>query len=487
MVHIPSAAATHHIDRRIYGQFAEHLGRSIYEGVWVGAESGIANKNGIRTDVVEALRHIKVPLVRWPGGCFADEYHWLKGVGPERQPMVNTHWGGVVEPNEFGTHEYFELLNQLDAEAYINGNVGSGTVAEMHDWIEYMTLDSTAPMAELRKRHGREQPWKVEFFGVGNESWGCGGNMLPLHYANQYRQYQTYVRQYGESPVTKIACGANADDYEWTEVLMARAAEHMDGLSLHYYTIPTGDWSVKGAATQFDDYEWYETLRQTRRMEELLRRHGAIMDKYDPNKRVSLIVDEWGTWYDVEQGTNPGFLYQQNTVRDAVVAALNLNIFHRHADRVRMSNIAQMVNVLQAMLLTDGAKLVKTPTYHVFDLYTDHQDAEFVATPAAPGTTPGALGAEGDFTVSRKDGALTISATNWGLDREIDADFELPGPAADILRAQILTGPAGNSHNTFERPEEVGLSDLGVRVDGRRVRFTLPPHSVATVRVAHAE
>lgn len=487
MVHIPSAAATHRIDRRIYGQFAEHLGRSIYEGVWVGAESGIPNKNGIRSDVVDALRHIKVPLVRWPGGCFADEYHWLKGVGPDRQAMVNTHWGGVVEPNEFGTHEYFELLNQLDAEAYINGNVGSGTVAEMHDWIEYMTLDSTAPMAELRKRHGREQPWKVEFFGVGNESWGCGGNMLPLHYANQYRQYQTYVRQYGESPVTKIACGANSDDYEWTEVLMARAAEHMDGLSLHYYTIPTGEWSAKGAATEFDDYEWYETLRQTRRMEELIRRHSGIMDKYDPNKRVSLIVDEWGTWYDVEQGTNPGFLYQQNTIRDAVVAALNLNIFHRHGDRVRMTNIAQMVNVLQAMLLTDGGQLVKTPTYHVFDLYTDHQDAEFVATPTTPGTTPGALGAQGDFTVSRKDGALTISATNWGLGHELEADFQLPGNATDVLRAQVLTGPAATSHNTFERPDEVALADLAVRVDGGRVRFTLPPHSVATVRVAHAE
>ncbi|HVL63055.1 MAG TPA: alpha-L-arabinofuranosidase C-terminal domain-containing protein [Microbacterium sp.] len=487
MVHIPSAAATHRIDRRIYGQFAEHLGRSIYEGVWVGADSGIPNKNGIRTDVVDALRHIKVPLVRWPGGCFADEYHWLKGVGTDRQPMVNTHWGGVVEPNEFGTHEYFELLNQLDAEAYINGNVGSGTVAEMHDWIEYMTLDSTAPMAELRKRHGREQPWKVEFFGVGNESWGCGGNMLPLHYANQYRQYQTYVRQYGETPVSKIACGANSDDYEWTEVLMARAADHMDGLSLHYYTIPTGEWGAKGSATEFGDYEWYETLRQTRRMEELLRRHSGIMDKYDPNKRVSLIVDEWGTWYDVEQGTNPGFLYQQNTIRDAVVAALNLNIFHRHADRVRMTNIAQMVNVLQAMLLTDGGQLVKTPTFHVFDLYTDHQDAEFVATPSAPGTTPGALGGQGEFTVSRKDGALTISATTWGLGQELEADFELPGTATDVLRAQILTGPAPTSHNTFERPEEVALTDLDVRVDGRRVRFTLPAHSVATVRVAHAE
>ncbi|WP_434810997.1 alpha-N-arabinofuranosidase [Microbacterium sp. bgisy189] len=477
MIRIDAATATHQIDRRIYGQFAEHLGRCVYEGLWVGEDSPIAHHNGIRTDVIAALRHIKVPLVRWPGGCFADEYHWLKGVGDDRQPMVNTHWGGVVEPNTFGTHEYFELLNQLDAEAYINGNVGSGTVAEMHDWIEYMTLDSTAPMAELRKRHGREQPWKVEFFGVGNESWGCGGNMLPLHYANQYRQYQTYVRKYGAEPIAKIACGANSDDYEWTDVLMARAADHMDGLSLHYYTLPTGEWSVKGAATGFDDHAWHETLRQTRRMDELITRHSGIMDRYDPAKRVSLIVDEWGTWYDVEEGTNPGFLYQQNTQRDALVAAINLNIFHRHGDRVRMANIAQMVNVLQAMILTDGAAMVTTPTYHVFDLYTDHQDATFIPT------ARGALGADGELTVSGKDGAITLSAANTSLTTEIEAEFEFTEPVDEVLRAQLLAPAAPGDHNTFETPDAVALTDLTVSVDGRRVSFTLPPHAVATVRV----
>ncbi|GAA2982912.1 alpha-N-arabinofuranosidase [Microbacterium terrae] len=480
MIDLSASASTHRIDRRVYGQFAEHLGRCIYEGVWVGADSGIPNKNGIRTDVVDALRHIKVPLVRWPGGCFADEYHWLKGVGDERQPMVNTHWGGVVESNEFGTHEYFELLDQLDAEAYINGNVGSGTVAEMQDWVEYMTLDHTAPMAELRKRHGREQPFKLEFFGVGNESWGCGGNMLPLHYANQYRQFQTYVRNYGDNRISKIACGANSDDYEWTEVLMARAAGHMDGLSLHYYTLPTGDWDAKGSATDFDEHGWYETIRQTRRMDELLTRHSAIMDTYDPAKRVSLIVDEWGTWYDVEQGTNPGFLYQQSTMRDALVAALNLNIFHRHGARVRMANIAQMVNVLQAMLLTDGSRMVKTPTYHVFDLYSDHQDADFVGL---PGGGAGAFDSHGDVTVSRKDGALTISTANWHLERGIDAAFDLPANVTEVLRAEVLTSAAPTVHNTFDAPDAVRPVELPVRIDGRTLRFELPPRSVATVRV----
>lgn len=473
-------APTHHIDRRIYGQFAEHLGRSVYEGLWVGADSAIPNHNGIRSDVVAALRGIKVPVVRWPGGCFADEYHWLKGVGPDRQPMVNTHWGGVVESNEFGTHEYFELLNQLDAEAYINGNVGSGTVAEMQDWIEYMTLESTSPMAELRKRHGREQPWKVEFFGVGNENWGCGGNMLPLYYANQYRQFQTYVRNYGDSKIAKVACGSNAEDYEWTEVLMARAAQHMDALSLHYYTIPTGQWGTKGSALDFDDHGWAETLRQTRRMDELIRQHSAIMDRFDPAKRVGMFVDEWGTWYDVEEGTNPGFLYQQSTVRDAVVAAINFNIFHRHADRVRMANIAQMVNVLQSMILTDGARMLTTPTYHAFDLYTDHMDAQYLDIPR------GALGGLAEATASVKDGAVTVSATNTSLDRAVDVEFELPQRITEVLRAQVLASSAPTAHNTFDRPDDVKLVDLEVTIDGSRVRYVLPPHSVSTVRLGQS-
>ncbi len=419
--------------------------------------------------------------MRWPGGCFADEYHWLKGVGPERQSMVNTHWGGVVEPNTFGTHEYFELLDQLDAEAYINGNVGSGTVPEMADWVEYMTLDTGSPMAELRKRHGRDQAFRLEFFGVGNESWGCGGNMLPLHYANLYRQYQTYVRKYGEHPISKIACGANADDYEWTEVLMARAAGHMDGLSLHYYTLPTGEWDVKGAATGFDDRAWHETIRRTRFMDELLTKHGAIMDRHDPARRVGLIVDEWGTWYDVEPGTETGFLYQQNTIRDAVAAAINLHIFHKHGSRVRMANIAQMVNVLQSMLLTDGPRLVKTPTYHVFDLYSDHQDAEWVDA-AADDVDPFL-----DWTVSRKDGAYTIGLVNTGLEREASVALRLPAAIADVVSARVIIGETSDAHNTFDAPDAVSpVAFSGYQVQGDIVTVTLPPRAVASLRVKAA-
>jgi alpha-L-arabinofuranosidase len=487
MITIAEGARPHRIDRRIYGQFAEHLGRCIYEGLWVGEESSIPHRNGIRSDVVAALRAIKVPLVRWPGGCFADEYHWQRGIGPrsERATMVNTHWGGVVESNAFGTHEYFELLHQLDAEAYISGNVGSGTVAEMRDWVEYITLDGTSPMADLRKRHGRQQPWRLEFFGVGNESWGCGGNMTAPYYADQYRQFQTYVRQHGEFPISKIACGPNDDNYAWTETLMANAGPLMDGLSLHYYTIPSGRWDAKGSATDFDEAEWHDTIRRTRKMATLLEQHSAVMDRHDPAKRVALIVDEWGTWYDPMPGTNPGFLHQQNTIRDAVVAALNFNMFHRHADRVRMTNIAQMVNVLQAMLLTDGPAMIRTPTYWAFDLYTDHQDAWFVDAQPAAGDAPGTIGAHGDYTVSWKDGVYTISITNAGLDADIQADVELPARINDVRSARILSGPTATSHNTFDSPETVQPADFeGFKVEGSRLRLTVPARSIVTIRVA---
>ncbi|HKP08048.1 MAG TPA: alpha-L-arabinofuranosidase C-terminal domain-containing protein [Microbacterium sp.] len=474
----------HRIDRRIYGQFVEHLGRGVYEGLWVGEESDIPNKNGLRSDAIAALRHIRVPLVRWPGGCFADDYAWMNGVGPERRAMVNTNWGDVIDPSTFGTHEFFELLHQLDAEAYVNGNVGSGTVAEMRDWIEYMTLAAGTPMADLRARHGREQPFRVAYFGVGNESWGCGGNMTALHYANLYRQYQTYVRDYGDDHIAKVACGADSDDYQWTEVLMARAATMMDGLSVHYYTRPTGQWDTKGSATDFDERDWTATVEQARRMDEILTRHRRIMDRFDPAQRISLIVDEWGTWYDRDPQYPRGSLYQQSTVRDAVTAALTLNIFHRHGARVRMANIAQMVNVLQAMLLTDGPALVTTPTYHVFDLYTDHHDADAVQTQGAAGDRPGRIGLDGDYTVSRTGDDYAISVTNTSPRQSLAASFELPGAVRDVVRAQFVEAARITSLNTFADPGQVRLADLtGCRVSGSRLEFELPPHSVATVRV----
>ena len=357
------------INKEIYGHFSEHLGRCIYEGIYVGEDSPIPNKNGMRTDVVEALKHIRIPVLRWPGGCFADEYHWKDGIGPKetRKKMINTHWGGVVEDNSFGTHEFFELCEQLDCEAYVNGNLGSGTVQEMSEWVEYITFEGVSPMADLRKKNGHEKPWKLDFFGVGNENWGCGGNMNPDFYANEYRRYQTYVRNYHpDYPIHKVCCGANVDDYEWTSEVLKTTHNHclkelhgnMDGLSLHYYTLPEveDDWNKKGSATDFTEEIFYQTLKRGYFMDELINRHGAIMDEYDPDKKIGLIVDEWGIWTDVEPGTNPGFLYQQNTMRDALVAAVTLNIFNKRCDRVKMACIAQLINVLQSVILTEGEK-----------------------------------------------------------------------------------------------------------------------------------
>lgn len=464
------------ISRYIYGQFAEHLGRCIYEGVWVGADSEIPNVNGIRQDVVEALKAIKVPVIRWPGGCFADEYHWKDGIGPteERATIVNTHWGGVTENNHFGTHEFFELCRQVGAEAYINGNVGSGTVQEMQEWVEYMTMDGISPMSKLRRENGQDEPWKVRFFGVGNESWGCGGNMRPEYYADLYRRYQTYVRQYTKEPLYKIACGPNIDDYNWMDVLMKNAAPFMDGISLHHYALASV-WEDKRPALGFPEKEWFSLIDSALKMDELITRHSTIMDKYDPDKRVGLIVDEWGSWLAVEPGTNPGFLYQQNTIRDAMIASLTLNIFHKHAERVQMANIAQMVNVLQAMILTEGAEMIKTPTYHVFDLYKNHQDATLVdADGAVSGTT--------SYTVSKKDGVMTASFCNYSLTDAETVMLSLVDGAVGEVTAEGVFGSKMDDHNSFENPEAVAKQAFtDFSVDGNEVTITLPPMSVVSV------
>ena len=352
------------INRNIYGNFSEHLGRCIYNGLFVGEGSPIPNVNGMRTDVVEALKNIRLPVLRWPGGCFADEYHWKDGIGPRkgRKRMVNTHWGGVIEDNSFGTHEFLEFCRQVGCEPYINGNLGSGTVQEMSEWVEYMTFGGESPMARLREENGRKEPWRIKYFGVGNESWGCGGNMQAEYYAHEYRRYQTYCRDYGDNKLYRIACGPYTDDYAWTEKIMPMVKDFADAITMHYYAVPKGKWDQKGPATGFTREAYYATLQAAAYMDELVTKHGHIMDKYDPQHKVGLIVDEWGTWYDVEPGTNPGFLYQQNTMRDAMAAALTLNIFNSHSDRVVMANIAQLVNVLQAVILTEGDKMVLTPT-----------------------------------------------------------------------------------------------------------------------------
>ena len=448
----------------------------------------------MRTDVVEALKEIRVPVLRWPGGCFADEYHWRDGIGPKesRKKMINTHWGGVVEDNSFGTHEFMELCRQLGCKTYINGNMGSGTVQEMSEWVEYMTFDGVSPMADLRKENGHEEPWTVDYFGVGNENWGCGGNMRPEFYGDMYRRYQTYVRNYdAKKPIYKIACGANASDYHWTEKVLETTFDHgngfMSGMSLHYYTLPTGNWGKKGSALEFDEAEWYRTLKATLRMEELIRRHGAIMDQYDPEKKIGMVIDEWGTWYDVEPGTNPGFLYQQNTMRDALVAGINLNLFNKNCDRVKMANIAQMVNVLQAVILTDGEKMLKTPTWHAFNLYKEHQDAELVESSVETKQ----IGLEEDAQIPElsesvslgRDGKLHVTLTNASLTDDVPVKTIVAETPVKAAAGRILTGSM-RAHNTFDRPDDVHTTEFtGLTVKDNKVLFTIPACSVLALEI----
>lgn len=479
------------INKNIYGHFAEHLGRCIYEGIWVGEDSSIPNTKGIRNDVLAALKNIKVPVLRWPGGCFADEYHWKDGVGPRenRKRMVNTHWGGVVENNHFGTHEFMLLCELLECEPYICGNVGSGTVQEMSEWVEYMTFEGESPMANWRRENGQDEPWKLKYFGVGNENWGCGGNMRPEYYADLYRRYQTYVRNYGGNKIYKIAGGANVDDYNWTEVLMKNAHWLMDGLSLHYYTIPGDFWLGKGSAVDFPEDEWFITMKKALHMDELITKHSTIMDKYDPNKRIGMIIDEWGTWFDVEPGTNPGFLYQQNTIRDALVAGLHFNIFHNHAERVQMTNIAQTVNVLQAMILTEGEKMILTPTYHVFDMYKVHQDAELLAVDSTFGSYEYNGETLPQVTVSASknaEGIVHISLCNIDHQNEAVLDLDLRGiiGVETKVSGTIITADSMNAHNTFEQPEVIKPVEFtGVTVENNKLAIKLPAMSVVTLAV----
>lgn len=471
------------ISRHLYGHFAEHLGRGIYDGLWRRDASGDV---AIREDVVEALRRIRIPNLRWPGGCFADYYFWKDGIGPreDRPSIVNALWGGVTEDNSVGTHEFMELVEQLQTEPIIVGNVGSGTVKEMAQWWEYMTHPGGSPMADLRAAHGRDDPWNVRYWGVGNESWGCGGNMRPEFYADQYRRFATFLHDYGTGRPFRIAAGAPGDNYEWTEVLMREAGDYMDGLDIHHYTI-TGTWDEKGSATDFDEAEWFELMAATFRWDELLTRHKEVMDRYDPEKRVWLIAGEWGTWHESERGSTPGFLYQQNTLRDALSAAATLDIFHRHLDRLKMANIAQTVNVLQAMILTEGANMILTPTYHVFEFHTVHHDA--VALPLTidgPEYTQGSRSIPAVTASASRNADDAIHLTLANLDPNHASRATVDGIAATSASGRILTAQEMNAHNTFSSPDAVAPTYFdGARIEDGRLVVDLPPKSLVVLEV----
>lgn len=476
------------IDRNIFGQFAEHLGRGIYEGIWVGPDSSIPNTRGIRNDVVAALKELRVPNVRWPGGCFADEYHWRKGIGPRatRPGTLNPNWGGVLEPNTFGTHEFMDFVQQIGAEAYVSVNVGSGTPQEAADWLEYMTTAQPTALAKERTQNGRAEPFGISFLGIGNENWGCGGSMTPDYYVNQLKIYARYSRNYNAAhPMRKIAVGPDGDDTGYTEAVMNAWKERnwswdIDGLSLHSYTV--GKWPPTYKATGFGETEYATLVKATLRMEELISTHGAIMDKYDPEKKISLVVDEWGAWLAPTPGSPQGFLEQQNSQRDAVIAALNFNTFARHADRVRMANIAQMINVLQAMIFTNKEKMILTPTYHVHRMYVPFQDATFVPVVFDAGSYT-----HGDITLPRvdaisakdKDGKLWVALTNLDPKREVQIALGVAG--ATRAAGQTLSAPKIDSVNTFEAPSTVVPKPITARSSGGKLMLKLAPQSVTVV------
>lgn len=478
------------INKNIYGQFAEHLGHGIYGGLWVGKDSPIPNTNGVRNDVIAALKEIKIPNLRWPGGCFADEYHWKDGIGdPNSRPkMVNTNWGGVTEDNSFGTHEFLNLCEELGTEPYICGNLGSGSVEEMSEWIEYMNSDGDNPMSKLRRENGREKPWHVKYFGVGNESWGCGGNMTPEFYADNYKRYATFLKNYGSNKLYKIAGGANSGDYNWTDVLMKNIKGWMmNGVSLHNYTL-TYDWNHKGEAIGFSEKDYINLLKNGLFMDELISKHSAVMDKYDPQKRISLVVDEWGAWYNPAPGSNPGFLVQQNTLRDALLAGEILNIFHKHADRVKMANIAQMVNVLQALILTDGPKMVLTPTYYVFDMYKVHQDATFLPIEiTSPDYTYGDVSMKSISATASvdKSGAIHVTFVNFDPKNNIEINCNLAGgKVSKITNGNIITGKDITVYNTFDDPNEVKLDSFkDAKFKKGALTVKLPAKSLVTVEL----
>ncbi len=475
------------INKNVYGQFAEHLGRGIYGGVWVGKGSPIPNIRGFRKDVLQALKELKVPVVRWPGGCYADQYHWRDGIGPakKRKRTVNATWGGIVENNSFGTHEFFDLVEQLGADAYVNVNVGTGTPQEMAEWVEYITSDADGTIANERRANGRKKPWRLHFLGIGNEMWGCGGSMTPAYYGDLYKRFATFLKTPESNRPVVIASGGQTDQTHWTQYLLTHVEDswtlRMEGISHHYYTIPTGNWEKKGSALGFPESEWFSTLHRTLRMRNILASNVRVMNEHDPKNKVGFFLDEWGTWYDSAEGSSQSALYQQNSLRDAVLAALNFHVFHEFADRVRMTNIAQMVNVLQAMILTDGKKMLRTPTYHAFHMYRPFQGARSVPA-AVQGAPRYQQKSEWIEKVSAsaaigKDGKLYVGLINT---HPKEAERVVVAAAKPIGKAvgRSLSGATLDAHNTFAAPNQVKPVPVEFKGDGGRVAIDLPPKSI---------
>ena len=486
------------ISRHIFGQFAEHLGSCVYDSIWVGPESPIPHVRGIRTDVVDAFREIKMPNIRWPGGCFADAYHWRDGVGPrELRPRMRNDTWGQIETNAFGTHEFLDFCEQTGAEPVICGNLGSGTVREMRDWVEYLNAPTGTILANERAANGHATPYGVRYWGVGNESWGCGGLMRAEYYADEFRRYATFLGSYEKSRLFRIATGPGVDDFHWTEVMMRECAAPrfnpgvMDGLSLHYYMnggIPPAKTQQRLLATEFSAHEWRTVMAHGWYIDHLIAKHSEIMDRYDPAKRIKLIVDEWGAWYETHNETAPSPYFQQQTVRDALLSALTFDAFIRHAERVHMANAAQVCNVLHSVLLTFGARTIRTPTWHAFHLYVPHHDATRLAV---SGEIPMEIHDDlpcprVSITASKADdGSVTVTFAHTNPADPIEIELALTGlvtgaqATGRMLAADVLT-----DHNTPDAPDRVASRSWNnFRFSHGKFSAKLPPASLAAVTI----
>jgi alpha-N-arabinofuranosidase len=500
---VAPAEAAAEISPHIYGHFIEHLGGVIYDGIWVGRGSKVPNVAGIRKQFADDMKRIAAPNIRWPGGCFADGYHWREGIGPGKRPRTATYWGSQMppelhgaEPNLFGTHEFMQLCRLTGAAPYLAANVASGSPQEFHDWISYCNApDGTVTLAGERSANGDAAPFQVRFWGIGNESWNCGGTLKPAEYATLYRLFTSQLPPYGQPFL--VACGARGHNPDfgvpWTEGFLEAMQEtlvrpRINGLSLHFYTDfrPTTVSSAESTAG-----EWYAVLDKGLSMEKALLSNWAVMQKYDPTGRIKCVIDEWGVWYSRSPEIAPGFqLAQLITLRDAVHTAMHFDIFNRHADKVAMANVAQTVNCLQSLFLAHEDRYARTPVYHVFEMYKGHMGARLVPVKGAAGEVRFNQGSETlrlpglSSSASLREKEMTVTVTNPSLDAPRTVRLRIAGgPRPAEAQARVLTHEAMNAANTFDKPDEVHPTRLEVGVSGDGVQFTLPTKSVAALRI----
>ncbi|MDR3702576.1 MAG: alpha-L-arabinofuranosidase C-terminal domain-containing protein [Candidatus Sulfopaludibacter sp.] len=463
---------------QFHSHFAEHLGSCVYGGLWVGRNSPIPNIDGYRKDAVTYLKELGIPVLRWPGGCFADDYHWRDGIGPygKRPKRVNLHWGGYVEDNSFGIHEFMGLCKLIGAEPYIAGNVGSGSPDELRNWVEYCNHPGGSTLSDERIANGAREPFNIRYWGVGNENWGCGGPMTPEHYGEMYRIFTNYMRTFGGTQLFLVACGPNGNDMRWSRNLLSTigAGRLPNGWSTHFYE--GGDL----APTKFTTDAMYKQFRVFPNVEQCIVAQRALLDSYDPRRRCGVILDEWGVWDQMvpaEERSN-GRLWQQSTMRSAVGAGLGLNIFNRLADKLYMANIAQMVNVLQSILLTDGPEgknTVRTSTYYAFQLFKAHRSNMAVKV-ETESSDPLSL----SMSASKSASELVVSFVNPSATADLEVDCTVRGFPARSGTARILHSADLNACNTFENPDALAPKAHNVAVEGGRVRLEAPALSVIT-------